>query len=92
MDFTVVIHEEKRIPDVNNVLENGIKKVKAMDEWVNTDYIVNKVIVDGIKEIQPLPAQDGNRDWGKYYQGQDDITKPHTEYVKDVISFGEKKS
>ena len=92
MDFNVVIQEEKRIPDVSDVLENGIKKVKAMDEWVNTDYIVNKVMVDGIKEIQPLPAQDGNRDWGLYYNRKGVPTKPHTEYVKDVISFGEKKS
>ena len=92
MDFGIVIQEEKRIRDVSDVLENGIKKVKAMDEWVNTDYIVNKVIVDGIKEIQPLPAQEGNRDWGLYYNRKGVPTKPHTEYVRDVISFGEKKS
>jgi hypothetical protein len=46
---------------------------------------VQDVIENGVKEIQPLPAQDGNRDWGLYYQRQEDRTKPHTEYVKEVI-------
>lgn len=31
-----------------------------------------------------------DRDWGKYYHGKEDRTKPHTEYVKDVIKIGEK--
>jgi hypothetical protein len=61
-----------------------------MDEWVNTDYIVNKVMDNGIKEVQPLPAQDGNRDWGNYYYRKEDITKPHTKYVDDVLEKGEK--
>jgi hypothetical protein len=43
------------------------------------------VIKNGIKEVQPLPAQDGNRDWGNYYHRQKDRTKPHTQYVDDVI-------
>ena len=46
---------------------------------------VKDVIENGVKEIQPLPAQDGNRDWGLYYHRQEDRTKPHTEYVKEVI-------
>jgi hypothetical protein len=46
---------------------------------------VKDVIENGVKEIQPLPAQDGNRDWGLYYQRQGNLTKPHTEYVKEVI-------
>ena len=46
---------------------------------------VKDVLENGVKEIQPLPAQDGNRDWGLYYQRQEDRTKPHTEYVKEVI-------
>jgi flavin-binding protein dodecin len=46
---------------------------------------VQDVIENGVKEIQPLPAQDGNRDWGLYYQRQGNLTKPHTEYVKEVI-------
>jgi len=46
---------------------------------------VKDVLENGVKEIQPLPAQDGNRDWGLYYQRQGNLTKPHTEYVKEVI-------
>ena len=46
---------------------------------------VKDVLENGVKEMQPLPAQDGNRDWGLYYQRQEDRTKPHTEYVKEVI-------
>jgi hypothetical protein len=46
---------------------------------------VKDVLENGVKEIQPLPARDGNRDWGLYYHRQEDRTKPHTEYVKEVI-------
>jgi hypothetical protein len=46
---------------------------------------VKDVLENGVKEMQPLPAQDGNRDWGLYYHRQEDRTKPHTEYVKEVI-------
>jgi hypothetical protein len=66
MNFDRIISEEKRIPDVTDVIR------------------------DGIKEVQPLPAQDGNRDWGKYYHGKEDRTKPHTKYVDDVIESGKK--
>jgi predicted peroxiredoxin len=76
--------------DVEKVIENGIKETRAMDEWVNTNNIVDKVMVSGIKEVQPLPAQDGNRDWGIYYYRKGEPTKPHTEYVMDVIESGEK--
>jgi hypothetical protein len=75
---------------VEKVVEVGVLETKSMDEWVNTYRIVNEVMNNGIKEVQPLPAQDGNRDWGKYYHGKEDITKPHTEYVNDVLDKGEK--
>jgi predicted peroxiredoxin len=75
---------------VEKVVEVGVLETKSMDEWVNTDYIVNKVMNNSIKEVQPLPAQDGNRDWGKYYYRREDITKPHTKYVDDVLEKGEK--
>jgi hypothetical protein len=105
---------------VQDVIENGVKRAQPMDEWVNSENIVGNVINDGVKEIipstfeseeqkdhwktndeitenindaiengvketQPLPARDGNRDWGLYYQRQGNLTKPHTEYVKEVI-------
>jgi hypothetical protein len=75
---------------VEKVVEVGVLETKSMDEWVNTYHIVNEVMNNGIKEVQPLPAQDGNRDWGNYYHGKEDITKPHTEYVNDVLDKGEK--
>jgi hypothetical protein len=59
-------------------LENDIPTHTPMDQ-------VQDVIENGVKEIQPLPAQDGNRDWGLYYLRQGHKTKPHTEYVKEVI-------
>jgi hypothetical protein len=75
---------------VERVVEVGILETKSMDEWVNTYHIVNEVMNNGIKEVQPLPAQDGNRDWGNYYYRKEDITKPHTKYVDDVLEKGEK--
>jgi len=75
---------------VEKVVEVGVLETKSMDEWVNTDYIVNKVMNNGIKEVQPLPAQDGNRDWGIYYYRKGEPTKPHTKYVEDVLEKGEK--
>jgi len=125
---------------INDVIENGVKETKPMDEWVNTknivgkvidngiketkgdssqnpmgkvgkvidngvketkacyykdpktnlmfikwDYQIDNVIETGIKEVQPLPSQEGNKDWGIYYHGKEDRTKPHTEYVDEVI-------
>ena len=75
---------------VEKVVEVGVLETKSMDEWVNTDNIVNKVMNNGIKEVQPLPAQDGNRDWGVYYYRKGEPTKPHTKYVDDVLEKGEK--
>ena len=47
--------------NVGNVIQNGVKETKAMDEWVNTESIINKTIQNGIKQtcaqipsIQPV--------------------------------------
>jgi hypothetical protein len=50
MDFSVEYRENHRLDDVASVLEKGIKKTKAMDEWVNTDRIVDGVISGGVKK------------------------------------------
>ena len=50
MDFSVEYRENHRLDDVASVLEKGIKKTKAMDEWVNTDRIVDGVISSGVKK------------------------------------------
>ena len=53
---------------------------------------VASVLEKGIKEVQPLPAQDGNMDYSNYYYRQGVPTKPHTQYVNDVITNGIKKT
>jgi hypothetical protein len=68
---------------VEDVIQNGVKEIREVT-FLNQMFI-EETIQDGVKEIQPLPAQDGNRDWGLYYHRQEDRTKPHTEYVKEVI-------
>jgi hypothetical protein len=73
---------------VERVVEEGIKETH--DDVYHHNGRVEGVIKNGIKEVQPLPTQDGNRDWGIYYYRKEDITKPHTQYVNDVIENGEK--
>ena len=76
-----------RLPNpVEGVIKNGIKKTE--DGFSLHDYKVDEVIQNGIKEVQPLPSQEGNKDWGNYYSRQEDRTKPHTKYVDDVIKKG----
>jgi hypothetical protein len=53
----------------------------------NCGYI-KEILRKGIKTVQPLPAQDGNRDWGNYYHGKEDRTKPFNEYLNEAIEFG----
>jgi len=92
-------------PIIDDIIENGIKETNAAFQMVYNpeDFSpelreekriteVTNVINNGVKEIQPLPAQDGNRDWGNYYHRQKDRTKPHTEYVNDAMSSGIKKT
>jgi hypothetical protein len=53
---------------------------------------VASVLEKGIKEVQPLPSQEGNRDWGNYYYRKGYPTKPHTKYVDEVIENGIKET
>jgi predicted DNA-binding protein len=80
------LDQDKRIDDI---IENGVKETKEISNISLMSEIfkvkAKQTIRDGVKEIQPLPARDGNRDWGLYYQRQGNLTKPHTEYVKEVI-------
>jgi hypothetical protein len=97
-----VYHHKGRVDDV---IKNGVKEVKPAYRMIynpmnfEPEIIEDKrlpditdVICDGIKEVQPLPAQDGNRDWGVYYNRQEDRTKPFTKYVDDVITNGIKRT
>ena len=81
--------ESTRSISLRLAIQNGVKHCEDGD-WLDGDERFEDIIQNGVKEMQPLPAQDGNRDWGKYYHGKEDRTKPHTEYVKDVIKIGEK--
>ena len=91
---------------VGEVVKDGVKEIKTPGEDGdllgfldfmlnnNTDSVpqlIDDVIVNGVKETQPLPAQDGNMDWGNYYHGKEDRTKPFNEYLDDAIRFGVKE-
>jgi hypothetical protein len=86
-----IIHKTTVFDIVEDTIQNGIKDTKPMDEWVNAESIVEGVMEYGVKELQPLPAQDGNRDWGNYYHGKEDRTKPFNEYLDEAIRFGVKE-
>ena len=90
---------------VNRIIKNGVKECKPSHTPLynpmdfSVEYRENhrlddvaSVLEKGIKEAQPLPSQDGNKDWGLYYQRQEDRTKPHTEYVDGVIENGVKET
>jgi hypothetical protein len=97
-----VYHHKGR---VGGVIKNGVKQCipshtplyNPMDFSVvyrenhRLDDVAS-VLEKGIKEVQPLPSQEGNMDWGNYYHRQEDRTKPHTKYVDDVITSGIKKT
>ena len=68
---------------VERVVEEGIKQ--TIGEEYHHRSRIDSVIKNSIKEVQPLPAQDGNMDYSNYYYRQGDRTKPHTQYVNDVI-------
>lgn len=81
---------------VEDIIQNGVKETKACYYedpktglmFVKWDFEIGNVIETGIKEVQPLPSQEGNKDWGIYYHGKEDRTKPHTEYVDEAIKTG----
>ena len=90
---------------VEGVIKNGVKQCipshtplyNPMD--FSVQYRENhrlddvaSVLEKGIKEVQPLPSQEGNMDYSNYYYRQGDKTIPHTQYVDDVITNGIKKT
>ena len=80
----------KQLYYVEDVIEYGIKKTEGA--MLFDESQIDTVISDGIKEVQPLPSQEGNKDWGTYYNRQEDRTKPHTKYVDDVVRNGIKET
>jgi predicted peroxiredoxin len=94
-----------RLPNpVKDVIKNGVKEcIPSRTPLYNPmDFSVQyrenhrlddvaSVLEKGIKEVQPLPSQDGNMDYSNYYYRQGESGKPHTKYVDDVITNGIKK-
>jgi hypothetical protein len=75
---------------VQDVIENGVKEVKEISNFDLTSEIfkvnANRAIRDGVKELKELPDKSGEfRGYGDWYHRQGNMTKPHTEYVKEVI-------
>jgi len=98
--------KDRKIDEIKDFLENGIKEtnphfleilnpmtfepnikeMKRMNE-------VNIVLGEGIKEVKELPDKSGElRGYGDYYNTQEDRTKPHTQYVDDVVLNGIKET
>jgi hypothetical protein len=97
--------DDGQIAEIEDVIKNGVKEcIPSRTPLYNPmDFSVQyrenhrlddvaSVLEKGIKEVQPLPAQDGNMDYSIYYYTQGDRTKPHTKYVDDVITNGIKKT
>ena len=89
----------------DDIIENGVKEcIPSRTPLYNPmDFSVQyrenhrlddvaSVLEKGIKEVQPLPSQEGNMDYSNYYYRQGVPTKPHTQYVNDVITNGIKKT
>ena len=90
---------------VKGVIKNGVKEcIPSRHPLYNPmDFSVQyrenhrlddvaSVLEKGIKEVQPLPSQDGNMDYSNYYYRQGESGKPHTKYVDDVITNGIKET
>jgi hypothetical protein len=58
---------------------DGIPTYKPMTQ-------VKDVLENGVKKLKELPDKSGEfRGYGDWYRTQGNMTKPHTEYVKEVI-------
>ena len=74
--------------NVEVVIDYGVKQ--TYEDVYHHKGRIGGVIKNGVKEVQPLPAQDGNMDWGNYYHGKEDRTKPFNAYLNDTIKYGKK--
>jgi len=90
IDF-IMDHELMDMPEIiDNVIENGVKEVKEISNFDLTSEIfkvnAKRAIRDGVKELKELPDKSGElRGYGDWYHRQGNMTKPHTEYVKEII-------
>ena len=73
---------------VEDTITNSIKHTEDGD-WLDYDERIDDIIKNGIKQVKELPDKSGElRGYSDYYCKQEDITKPHVEYVSDVIKYG----
>jgi predicted peroxiredoxin len=72
-------------PVVERILEEGILQTKPMDEWVNTNRIVDKVMTESIKETLWMNADSTN--WGL----EDDDLLEGYDKIEDTINNGIKE-
>jgi predicted DNA-binding protein len=75
---------------VEETIQDGVKEIGVISNisLMSEIFKVNakRAIKDGVKELKELPDKSGEfRGYGDYYRKQKDMTKPHTEYVKEVI-------
>jgi hypothetical protein len=69
---------------VEDTIQNGVKE--TLSNFISSDVCVEDIIQNGVKEVKGLPDMSGElRGYGNYYHKQKDRTKPHTQYVDDVI-------
>jgi len=70
---------------LRHAIKNGVKHVEDGD-WLDQDERIDDIIENGVKELKELPDKSGElRGYGDWYHRQGNMTKPHTEYVKEVI-------
>jgi hypothetical protein len=73
--------------DIKSTLE-WMYKNNYQDDY-NGSKMINNVIENGIKEVQPLPDQSGELiGYGNYYHGKEDRTKAFIDYLEETIKFG----
>jgi predicted peroxiredoxin len=82
-------HKLDRIISVISTIKNGVKHTKPMDEWVNSERIVDEVVKDGVKEIK-TPGEDGDI-VGVISFMQDNNTYSVPQLIDDVIENGVKE-
>ena len=75
---------------VDDIIENGVKETKEISNISLMSEIfkvkAKQAIRDGVKELKELPDKSGEfRGYGDWYHRQGNMTKPHTEYVKEII-------
>ena len=81
------LDQDERVVDI---IENGVKETKEISNISLMSEIfkvkAKQTIRDGVKELKELPDKSGEfRGYGDWYRRQGNMTKPHTEYVKEVI-------